>query len=47
VGIQGIATILKMGASTVIRKIKSLAAAISKPLIPMNRSSFELDEVRT
>lgn len=47
VSIRGIARILKVATSTVARKIKGIANAISKPLIPLGRKSFELDEVRT
>jgi insertion element IS1 protein InsB len=47
VGIRGIARILKIAVSTVIRKIKLIAASICKPFVPLNRAAFELDEVRT
>jgi insertion element IS1 protein InsB len=47
VSIRGIGRLLKIGLTTVIRKIKAIAKSISKPLIPMNRNSFEVDEVRT
>jgi IS1 family transposase len=47
VGIRGIARILRIAASTVIRKIKLIAASIRKPFVPLNRAAFELDEVRT
>jgi insertion element IS1 protein InsB len=47
VSIRGIGRILKITTNTVIRKIKQLAFATSKPLIPLNRKAFELDEVRT
>lgn len=47
VSIRGIARVLKVSVSTVIRKIKLLGRVIAKPAIPLNRSSFEMDEVRT
>src|ERR1044071_5242288 len=47
VGIRGIARILKIAASTVIGKIKLIAASICKPFVPLNRAAFELDEERT
>lgn len=47
VGIRGIARILKISTSTVIRKIKWIAGRIAKPPIPFQRTVFELDELRT
>jgi insertion element IS1 protein InsB len=47
VGVRGIGRILKIAVSTVIRRIKSIAQAIAKPPVPLNRTSFEMDEVRT
>ena len=47
VSITGISRIAKFSKTTVIHKIRSIAAAIRKPAIPLYRKSFELDEVRT
>lgn len=47
VSIRGISRILKIGISTVVRKIKLVAASVSKPAISMNKKIFEMDEVRT
>jgi len=47
VSIRGISRILEIAVSTVTRKIKEVAASISKPPIPLNKKTFELDEVRT
>jgi transposase-like protein len=47
VGVRSIGRLLKIGLTTVIRKIKTVAERISKPLIPTGRNSFELDELRT
>jgi IS1 family transposase/transposase-like protein len=47
VSIRGISRVLKIGLRTVVRKIKSIANVVSKPVIPLDRSAFELDEVRT
>ena len=33
--------------NTVVKQIKKIADGIAKPPIPMNRKSFEIDEVRT
>jgi insertion element IS1 protein InsB len=47
VRMRGIGRLLKIGLSTVIRKIRLIASGISKPAIPVKQISFELDEVRT
>jgi insertion element IS1 protein InsB len=47
VGIRGIARVLKIAVNTVVLHIKRIAASICKPLIPLNRNSFEIDELRT
>lgn len=47
VSIRGIARVLKLALATVIKKIKQIAASINKPMIPLNRKAFELDELRT
>lgn len=48
VGIRGIARVMGIAINTVIRKIKQIAAAIIKPLLPpLYRQSFEVDEIRT
>jgi insertion element IS1 protein InsB len=46
-GIRGIGRVLGISTTTVLRKIKFIAAAIDKPPVPKNRAAFELDEVRT
>lgn len=47
VGVRGIAFALQVSVNTVIKKIKMIAKAIVKPVIPLNRKVFELDELRT
>lgn len=47
VSIRGIGRILRIALSTVIRRIKSIADTIQKPPVPLNRKTFELDEIRT
>lgn len=47
VGIRGISRVLGIAVNTVVCKILRLAATIAKPAIPMNRRSFEVDEIRT
>lgn len=47
VSIRGVARILKIALATVMKKIKLIAAKISKPPIPFNCKIIELDEVRT
>jgi insertion element IS1 protein InsB len=47
VGIRGIARVLSIAINTVVRKIKQIATAIVKPPVPLNRQSFEVDEIRT
>ena len=47
VGIRGIARVLKISKTTVARKILLIARSIQKPPIPLNRSFFEVDELRT
>jgi len=47
VSIRGIGRILKIALATVIKKIKWIAERIKKPLLPLNRKIFELDEIRT
>ncbi len=47
VGIRGIARVLSIAINTVVRKIKQIAEAIVKPPVPLNRQSFEIDELRT
>ena len=47
VGIRGVSRILKIALRTVSRQIKLIADSIQKPLIPIGKKSFELDELRT
>ena len=47
VSIRGIARILGIAVNSIMRKIKSIAANIQKPPVPINREAFELDELRT
>ena len=47
VSIRGIARVLKIAAGTVISRIKSIALSIDKPPIPINRNTFEVDEMIT
>jgi insertion element IS1 protein InsB len=47
VGIRGIARVLCIAINTVVRAIQKIAASIIKPAIPLNRKSFEIDELRT
>jgi insertion element IS1 protein InsB len=47
VGIRGIARVLEIAVNTVVKQIKRLAEQIVKPPIPLNRQSFEIDELRT
>ena len=45
-GIRSIARILKISITTVIKRIKAIAASIVKPMVRMERS-YEMDEMRT
>ena len=45
-GIRSIARLLRISANTVLRRIKSIANGIKKPMIPM-RGIYEVDELRT
>jgi insertion element IS1 protein InsB len=47
VGIRGIARVLEIGVNTVVRHITKTVDKIEKPSIPMERESFEMDELRT
>jgi insertion element IS1 protein InsB len=47
VSIRGIGRVLCIAVSTVLRKIRQIAAGISKPAVPLNRPCFEMDELRT
>ncbi len=47
VSIRGISRILRISLTTVIKKVKALAASIVKPLIPLNKKAVEMDELRT
>ena len=47
VGIRSTARVIGIAINTVVRHIKKIADSIAKPLIPMNRKSFEIDEIRT
>jgi insertion element IS1 protein InsB len=47
VGIRSIGRILKIATATVLRKIVAVAAAITKPPVPLKRTAFEMDELRT
>jgi len=47
VGIRGIARVLKIAVNTVVKRIIRKANAIMKPAVPLNRRSFEIDELRT
>ena len=46
-GIRSTARVLKIGINTVLRRIVLIAAGISKPPIPKDRPSFEVDELWT
>ena len=46
-GIRSTARVLKIGINTVLRRIVLIAASISKPPIPQNQPSFEVDELWT
>jgi insertion element IS1 protein InsB len=47
VSIRGIGRVLQIATGTVLKKIQEIAAAIAKPSVPLNRSAFEMDELRT
>jgi IS1 family transposase/transposase-like protein len=47
VGIRGIARVLDIAVNTTVKLIKKIADSITKPPIPINRKSFEIDELRT
>ncbi|SJZ85807.1 Transposase and inactivated derivatives, IS1 family [Sediminibacterium ginsengisoli] len=47
VGIRGMARILKIGAGTVIRKLKYIAGNLVKPSVSPDCKEVELDEIRT
>jgi insertion element IS1 protein InsB len=47
VSIRGIGRILKISLVTVIKRIRQIAKAIAKPAVPLNRLSFEMNELRT
>src|ERR1700744_3801013 len=47
VGIRGMSVVLEISTNTVIKRIKQIADNIEKPAIPMDRISFELDELKT
>ena len=47
VSIRGIGRVLQIANATVISRIKAIAAAITKPAIPINRNAFEVDEMMT
>jgi insertion element IS1 protein InsB len=47
VGIRGIARVTGIAVNTVMRLIRKVAERITKPPIPLDRKSFEIDEVRT
>lgn len=47
VGVRSISRILEIAVKTAARYIQRIAAEISKPPIPLNRKSFEIDELRT
>ena len=47
VGIRSAARVMGIAINTVVRQIKKIAEDIVKPPIPLNRKSFEIDEVRT
>lgn len=47
VGISGIARVLQIATTTVLRLIKRIADGIAKPPIPLHQKSFEIDELRT
>jgi hypothetical protein len=41
VGIRGIGRVLCIAVSTVLRKIRQIAAGMAKPPIPLNRAAFD------
>src|SRR5271168_4248940 len=45
-GIRSIARLLNISASTVLKRIKTIAGAIKKPVIPTGRQ-YEVDELKT
>jgi insertion element IS1 protein InsB len=47
VSIRGISRILGISLNSAVSNIKKIAATIEKPAVPMNRKSFEMDEIRT
>ena len=47
VSIRGIARVLKIAVNTVMLRIKQIAAAITKPAIPLRLPELEVDELRT
>lgn len=47
VGIRGIGRVLRVAVNTAVKYINKVAASIAKPPIPVNRKSFEIDELRT
>lgn len=47
VGIRGSARVLEIAVNTVVGLISKVADSIIKPPIPINRKSFEIDELRT
>jgi len=47
VGIRGIARVLNIGINTVLRRIVAIAGSISKPSIPVDLPSVQIDELWT
>jgi insertion element IS1 protein InsB len=47
VSIRGIGRVLRIATATVLKKIQQIATAIPKPPVPLNCSTFEMDELRT
>jgi insertion element IS1 protein InsB len=44
---RGIGRVLCIAVSTVLCKIRQIAASVAKPAVPLNRPCFEMDELRT
>lgn len=47
VSLTGIARIVRMAKNTVVKQVLAYAQRIQKPPLPMQRNSFEMDELRT
>ncbi len=47
VGIRGMARVLEVSVTTIIKYIKAIASAVTKPKIPLHKASIEIHELRT